>query len=243
MATHQIIDIVAGVLIVLYACYGLYRGFLKSFISFFGTILSILFAVLLCGTTTNFLEKQFSFASALSESIGGALASIFGATMDIPLSSANNGTLPGIALWIVNSLLKIKDSGELPSSTTLNQIISPIFAYYLANVISFIVLFIIFKIIFFLVGDIFDKVIKKVNITNKINKTLGFILGIFNGIIVINLLIIIINVIPLEFAQEISANIHLAPFTNFLNSINIFSLIFNSLNNVGNLIEIIKNLL
>ena len=65
MATHIIIDIVTVALLLIFAIVGTVRGFAKTFISSFGTILSLIFAVLLCSLVATFLEQSFGLFSAI----------------------------------------------------------------------------------------------------------------------------------------------------------------------------------
>ena len=60
-----IVDIVALILFVGFAINGAKKGFIKSLISTFGSIISLFVAILLCSSVANFLENQFGFATQI----------------------------------------------------------------------------------------------------------------------------------------------------------------------------------
>ena len=66
------VDIVALIFVGVFALWGLIRGFTKTFFSAFGTMLSLLFAVLLCSTVANFLQEKFALVTTISESVSVA---------------------------------------------------------------------------------------------------------------------------------------------------------------------------
>ena len=223
-----IIDMVALVLILLFAIVGAKKGFIRSFISFFGTLLSLIFALLLCGVVTSFLEEHFSLVTTISNSINGSISSMFGETiMNTPLSSVSEGGLSGagIAGWIVNIIIKLQGN-NLPADTTIGQILPPTFAYYIVILISIIIMYILFKIIFYIIGRIAKD--KKSPFATKPDRFFGFLLGIFQGVLFVELLVLVINIIPLNFVQDVALGIKDAPFTNFLSSINLLSYIMNA---------------
>jgi uncharacterized membrane protein required for colicin V production len=237
---YTIIDIVVFALIVLITIRGFIRGFIKSFLSTFGTILSLLFAVLLASSTTNFLENNFGLVTAISGGLSDVLTKVFGdSIMNTTLAQATEGALneAGLAGWIVQIILSVQADGSIPTDVTLNQIICPVFGYYVSLAISAIILFILFKIIFFIVGEIVSKN-KKLPLLRGVDKVLGLVFGLFQGVIIIEFILLIMGAIPLAFFQNVIANIDQAPLTNFIHTINLFSIIINkiSLPNVSEFI-------
>ncbi len=238
LSTGAIIDIVALAVIIVFAIIGLIQGFTKTFVSAFGGILALLLAGLLCGSMANFLEDKFSFITSVAGKLGGVMKNVFGEVVDIPVGDSSEAILTkqGVAMWLVKMIFSIKE--EVPPETTVNSIICPIFAYYVVVIISFVALFILFKILFALLSRIVKSlyVFKLVLATDKI---LGLALGLVRGVIIVQILILVVNVIPISFFQNIAANIQYANFTNFINTINIFNVIINSFTS-NNLLDIIK---
>jgi len=134
----------------------------------------------------------------------------------------------GLAGFIIKIVLSLQTNNEIPMDVTLNQVIAPIFGYYICLIIAVILLMIIFKIIFYIVGEIISNS-KSFNLLTGVDKLLGVALGLIQGIINVELIIMIIAVIPLGFCQQLIAEIATAPFTNFINNINLFNLILSSI--------------
>ncbi len=225
LSTGMIIDIVAAALILIITIASIIRGFAKTFISTFGSLLSLLIAVLLASLVTTFLEKQFGMVTAISNGLSGVLTNIFGDIMNTTIGSATEGSLvsAGISGWLIQIIMSVK-GGDVPNDVSLSQVICPVFGYYVSLLISVIILFIIFKIIFFLIGEIIKKC-TTIKIVKWLDKLLGFLLGIIKGIVTVEIIILILQAIPLGFCQSILSELPNAPFTLFINNINLYGII------------------
>ena len=134
-----IVDVVAIAFVALFAIRGISKGFAKLFVSVFGTILSLLFAVLLCTSVANFLQSQFSLVTTVSKSISGILEKVFGGPiMNTTLEQATTEKLAELGLgdWLSSIILSFASDSSIPTDTTLNEIICPTFAYYVVIVIA-----------------------------------------------------------------------------------------------------------
>ena len=235
-----IIDIVVLILILVFAVVGVVQGFTKSFVSTFGGILSLILAGLLCSAMANFLETQFEWVSKLADKLGGMTKSIFGDIVDVQVGETNENLLSeaGIALWLIKIIFSVE--GDLSPTTTINTIICPIFAYYVVAIISFIILYILFRILFVLLSKVIKDLyaFKLIEATDRI---LGLALGIFRGILFAHVALLLINALPIGFFQQLSASLANAPFTNFINNINIFNVIIKGLSE-SNITEIISKI-
>lgn len=237
-----IVDVVVIIALVLSALLGFKRGFVKTFIKIFGTFFALLLSVLLASKVTVSMENKFSLVTKIAGGLEGVLNKIFGEKiMNIKLSVATEEYLAnnGVGNWLINIILQTKASGSVPMDTTLNQIICPSFAYYIALVLVQVLLFIIFKIIFFLIGNLFKNLhsIKLVKMTDGL---LGLALGLLSAFMIIEITIMIIGIIPLGFLKEIHVCATGSGFTGFIHKINIFSLILNSIASLD-VVGVIKN--
>lgn len=225
-----IIDVVALAVLVFFAISGVKHGFVKTFVKVFGTIISLLLAVMLCSKCALFLEGQFGFITLITEKVSGVVTNIFGETVaNTTLNDAVESYLSelGLSGWLIKIIMQTKADGSIPMDTTLNQIISPALSFYIACGISIVLLYIIFKILLFILGDLTEK-FSALNILGATNKILGLALGIIRGIIIIQISIIIINIIPLGFMQRFSIEISNSAVAGFINKINIFDIIVKS---------------
>lgn len=228
-----IADYAALGLIVIFALWGLMRGFTKTFFSVFGTMLGLLFAVLLSASATNFLESKFSLVSNAGEWLEGFLNGIIGEdVMSATLEQATQERLSqaGVAQFLVDIIVSAKNDGSLPMNTTLNQIICPTFGYYLVQIGAVVVLFIIFKLIFFLISEIVKKLYKFKPIA-WIDKLLGLALGVLHGIINIELIIMVISILPIEICQNVYLGIQTSNIAGFIEKINLYGLITSAISN------------
>ena len=235
-----IIDSVALIVILVFAVVGVVQGLTKSFVSSFGGIISIILAGLLCSSMAKFLESQHGLITNFANKLSTVTKGIFGDIVDVQIGEANENLLSeaGIALWLIKFIFSVK--GDLPPTTTINTIICPIFAYYVTAIICLIVLYILFRLFFILLSKVISDlyVFKLVEATDRV---LGLALGIFKGILVVQLVLLLINALPINFFQQISLSLNNAPFANFINNINIFDLIIKLLSK-GNITEIISNI-
>lgn len=230
-----IVDLIAISLIVILTVLGIKNGFVKTFISTFGSLLSFLLSALLCSIMASFLERQHGTATIIAGWLDGFMTEVFGAEiMDTTLEQATQGGLQsgGLAVWIVSLVLSIKGSATIPTDVTLNQIITPALAYYILCAISFIVMFILFSIAFFIIGDL-SKKLHEIKLTAFLDKVLGGVLSFVQSIIIIDVIVIVVNAIPITFVQDIAFEISNSVVTNFLCSVNIVGIIFDLITNNG----------
>ncbi len=237
-----IIDVVGIVFILAFTLYGFIKGFGNMFIKTFGTILSLLFAALLCAPVAELLENLFSLVTTVADKLGGVLTKTFGdAVMNTTLQEAADGKLAelGVSGFLAGIINSIIEGAGLPMDTTLNQIICPTFAYYIVMILSAIVLFIIFKILFKIVGKIIKK-LHAVAVIAVVDKSLGLLLGLITGIVYLELAIIVMGIVPVEAIQNIYASISSTAIVSIIHDIGIFQLIIKAISSV-NVVDFVKD--
>ncbi|MBQ7339389.1 MAG: CvpA family protein [Clostridia bacterium] len=239
-----ITDAVLIVLLLIFVVVGCRKGFVKSFLSTFGSFFSIILAVLLCSTVANFLETKYSLITSISNGVSGVLADIFGADlMDLTLAEASNVSLTetNLSRWLIKIIIDVKGTGNVPADTTISQVISPVFGYYITCILSVIGLYFIFRIIFFIIGEL-TKALHKVKVVGTVDKLLGAVFGLVKGIIIIQILFITIKIIPLSFVQDLVVYIESSSVAKVIESINVSSYILHAMTEV-NLTEIIQKVI
>ena len=239
-----IVDIVALVFLLGFALRGLIVGFAKSFVSLFGTIISLLLAVLLCPSVAKFLESEFSLVTTISGSLGNTLNKIFGETiMNTTLEHATEEALgnAGVGGWLISIVLLFKDDINVPTNITLNELLCPTFSYYIVMLIAILVLFILFKILLFLLGEIVKK-LYAISLVKHIDRTLGLVLGIISGIIYMEFLIMLISIIPIGFVQEVYGYILSSKIASFINNLNLFNSIMSSIS-INDVVSFVKTII
>lgn len=238
-----IVDVVAIVFVAAFMIYGYAKGFVKQFVSAFGTIFSLLFAVLLCTSVANFLQTQFGLVESLAVGLDGVLTNIVGAdVMEITLGEAGREYLAqqGMAAWMIDLVMLFVADGSLPLDTSLRQVIGPTFAYYLLIILSAVGLFIIFKLLFFLLGKIIKK-LHSIRLIAILDNGLGCLLGLFSGIIYLELIIMVISIIPIQAVQDVYMAIQSSIFASFVARINLYNVVLNAISST-NVVGYVKNL-
>ncbi len=228
-----IIDIVALSLIILITVSGAKQGFIKTFLSTFGWIISLLLSVLLCGVVARFVESKFGYITSVSKWLESLTVKFFGnELMNTTLAEASESGMNGnLADWIVKLVLSAKNSSDISDTITINQIVCPTIAYYIVCVISLICLFVLFKIAFYIIADISK--IKQRTVVGKINSALGGLFGIIKAVVILDFIIIIINAVPLSFVQTIATEISNSIITSAFSKLNVITILFNSLMRSG----------
>ena len=239
-----IIDIVALALIVLCTILGFRRGFAKTFVSTFGILLSLIFAILLSGVTAKFLESQFSWTTKISQGLTKSLSSVFGNDlMQTTIEQASSTTLTdaGLSGIIVKMILGIKSGSTISPDVTVGQAISSTFAYYITVLIAILILYILFRIALFLLSEIVFKA-HKFKLIKGVDKTLGALLGVIRGIIIVQIIILIVDLLPFNFFNTISVAISKSAVAGFISRINIFKIIVSAIADTSYIVSLIPGL-
>lgn len=239
-----LMDLIALVVIVAFTLIGLRKGFAKTFVSMFGTVLSLLLSALLCKSGAKFLQSKYGLITTLSDWASGIVTRIFGDNIaNVTLGQASEELLAShnLSQWLIGLILSIKSKGTISNEVTLNQIISPVFGYYTVLAIALIGFYILFRILFFLFGEIVKKAhfIKVVGVTDTV---LGAVLGFLHAVFILQFIIMIIQFIPFAFFQNIALQIDASILLRFISNINVFGLIIRGLANI-NLSEVILSVI
>lgn len=204
-----IIDLVLVGLIVLFAIIGLIKGFFKSLLDFFGTIVSLIISILLArhiAAAINGLGGAgwlFGSGGGVSKGIEGGLVKlsgpIFGTTFSAQADAGElaamlaEGGIPSFLCPILAGVVsKFNFTAE---NLTLAQILAPMITNIILIVIVTIILFIILKIIISLLNRFF-RFLTRNKAVSGLNRLFGFIIGAFKGALVAALLLVVVSFLP-----------------------------------------------
>ena len=196
-------DVILIFVLLFFFLIGAMRGFLRSLLSFFGTLGSLICAWLLAAPFSRLLGNTFGLNAKFSSMFKGFLpkiSSVFskdvsGLSADMVVS---NVKLPG---FIEKVLLKIAPSGLMPEGTTVAELTAPIFGGFLCTVVSFFVLFLLFKIGIFILSHFFKKV-DKIKGVSGINKLLGGLFGLARGLLFSFTVLAVISFLPAKWMKK-----------------------------------------
>ena len=219
------IDIVALAILIIYALYGLIRGFTKTFFSVFGSIIGVALALLITPSVISFLQSKFSVLDGFRKSFYGVSKKMLGSELySTPLALATKESLSGVAGFIANAVLSLKNNSNISANSTIGQALATTFAYYVLLIICGIIVFIILKCIFYLIAEIVKKAYKNKAFAT-FDRSLGLALGFINGIFTLEMLILLVGILPIPFCQQIIININGTTLTKFIQNINLYQLI------------------
>lgn len=192
------IDIVFIVIIVLFALWGLKKGFLASLISLVGIALSVVIAILLAPTFASFIDGIF----------GGGITDMFTGLMDGVVSDFGSYDFPAPAAvpastyidsfnvsGILKSLLSAMLGSEtIPAGANVAEWFSTQLGGLLTTLCSAIVLFILIRIALAMLAKLFDKITENKTV-NGLDRVLGFVFGAFKGLLYVAVAIALINLL------------------------------------------------
>ena len=230
-----IIDAVALVVLIVYIVLGIKHGFVKTFFKSFGTIIGFIVAALLCSTVANFLESQWGLASTIGGWFKGVLTNLFGdglmntSVNDVTADMMQKG---GVSAWLVDTVINIAQKNNIPQDVTLSQVICPVVGFYVSCALAFIIVFILTKIILWLVGELVQK-LHTIKVIGAVDKILGIVFGIIRAVLLLDIIVMIINSLPISFIHTVALAIPQTYLCNFLVSTNVIGLICDLVVNNG----------
>ena len=226
----NIADIVAIAIFALCVIIGVAKGFTKSLLKSAKKIISLILAFVLCGKVAILLDGWFHIIDGVSGPVASLLERLFGVEiMNTPFNEAV--TADNITIVTLVNLIKNALGESTTSAATLQELLCPIFSYYIASIISFILLYIVFRIAFSILTKVLTSVIEKITVLKIIDKVLGLALGLINGFIIISVALLILSLLPFGFMTEVNTAIAESTVISKISEINLFSLILQLINN------------
>ena len=167
------VDIVVIAILAIAGIVGCVKGFLKTLIGFFGTIITLVIAVWLAKYVSVLLENWFGLTTALTNWVMPTVA-----------GECSDGVISGVMLIFAQILMgktsyNINDPETVQSEEFINAFASSI-GNIISTVITVIVLFILIKIALLILNKVFEK-ISKSKVLGDLDKLLGFVLGVVKG--------------------------------------------------------------
>ena len=180
-----IVDIVmlifAAVITISYA----FRGFLKSVIQLFKTLLAFLTAYLLGSHVGKFLCQRF-FGNAVRNFVFERVNGLYAGTVDSLNVDAVAEKLPGFMMTeqVKGELATIEGTGEQLVNSVTDAIATPT-ANVISNIVGYVGVFVVALIILSLVACLLTKLIEKITILKAVNTLLGAVFGILISFLVL----------------------------------------------------------
>ena len=198
LPTGYILDIiiVVGLFLFVFSCAR--RGFINVFFSFVSSVVALIAAISLAGVFASITGGFFGVEASLTESFTNTFTQIKGfdvalggkEELDVLLSTDQ------ISAIIATLVAKKYVGQEIAAGTTLGVLVGSTFAELLTSLISGVALFIVFKILIAILRKFFNKLIEKIGLLSKINRILGMLVGLIEGILTVSLIMSVLALIP-----------------------------------------------
>lgn len=170
------IDIALFVILAIFAIVGFARGFLKSLIALFGTLLTLVVAILLAKPVAGLVDSWFGLSTVFQHMIEGSLHETF------------QGGIPFLLNGIITTLMGADYMAGVTDETIRSMEFASDVALKIGNLITIaicvVALFILIRIVLWLLGKLFDKITQN-HAINGLDRILGVVLGIVKGALVV----------------------------------------------------------
>lgn len=209
-APAVIVDLVAIAVILVMAIISSVKGFMKCLIGFIGTVMSVVLALVFCKAVSSFFQNQFGWLSSLSEFFCERFSTL--SAFNVPIEDATDLTNMNVPAFIVSVIIEAFSSSPIPEGTTAAQLIAPVLAQYLLNIVSFIIIFLLIKLVCFFLNKTLGEVFRTIPIVRSVNGVLGFAVGAIEAILLICTILYVISFIPADGLNEFIASTTIVQF-------------------------------
>lgn len=168
------IDILFIVILVIFALVGLAKGFLKSLVALFSTLITLVLAIWISKPVSGLVDSLFG------------LSTIFGDMLEGGIYNSFQGGIPVAFQGLVNVLMGADYMATNPDTTSIE--FASDFADKLGNIITIaicvVVLYFLIRFILYLLSRLFD-VITQNKAVDGLDRVLGFLLGAVKGAVML----------------------------------------------------------
>ncbi len=202
------LDIVLLVVFAICIIVGIYKGFANYVLSFIGTVVAFILALIFCDDLLKIIEptKLYLDVKLFFEKI-------------FPVD--NNATLESLGL----SDVVVKALQELGADIDLSTAVSTALTNLLLSFTCFLVILVSVKLICFILKKVFN-VLTQLPLIGLVNRILGGAMGFINGILVVSAILFLISIFPVSALDGVRNLIQSSLITKFFYNNNIYAVIF-----------------
>ena len=194
-----LIDVFVLLLLVFFTIVGYYKGFLRTILSLFGTVGSLVVAYLTKNVIANFLNDWFGWGTSIANvvmkqvsTLSQDFISVEGGTNEELVTIINNSKVGLIYKKIFSMIVP----DEILQPTTVAGCVGNVVGNLALVVISFVLVFVLIKLIVFILNKILKKIPRR-SVIGKANQILGSVIGLVNGLIAVVTIFVIVYFICL----------------------------------------------
>ena len=196
--TVYAVDILAVVVLFVFAVAAAKRGFVACFFGLISTLVAILVAFLFMKSLVNWTNGIFGLQTVVENASASGLSKITGFDIDISsqgLETALSGKLPQ---FLINIVVENVGKSEVPAGTTVAMVVGETIGRLAVSLIAWLALFLVVKLLLRLLERVLSSVIEKIPLVGTLNNLLGFAVGALQGLFVVCGVIAILALIPSE---------------------------------------------
>ena len=192
-----ILDLVAVIVLLIFAIRSAKKGFVACVIGLLSTIVAGVLAFLLVNSVLSWTGGIFGLQGKLTSACTGAFGKIAGFNVDIS-SEGLRASLSGknLPAFLVNTIVDGIGNNTVPQGTTVAKLVGGTVGELIAKLIAFLLAFVVLKLVLKIVGNLLSGVISSLPIVGALNGLLGFATGILQGACTICVVLSIISLIP-----------------------------------------------
>lgn len=192
-----ILDVVAVVVLLIFAFRSAKKGFVACVIGLLSMIIAGVLAFLLVDSVLVWTKGIFGLQGKLTTGLINAFGKVAGFNVDISSEGLRASlTAKNLPAVIVNSIVDSVGNKSLPAGTTIAKLVGGTVAEFFVKGIAFFIAFIVLKIVLKLVGNLLSGVINNIPIVGTLNGILGFFVGILYGGFALSIVLTILTLIP-----------------------------------------------
>ena len=194
-------DVLIIAILVIFGLIGLRKGFFKSVLSLFSTLVVIILSIAFAGHLAKLINKIYDFTGLIAGKLCSGIASMgafYSETIPAGVSgkdivnnipSSTNGFLKKLMSYVLEPL----SAGDIEGATVA-EIVSGSFASIIMLIISAIVLFIAIKIVIAIASRLFDNITRN-RVFGATNKLLGLGFGVVKGFLILIIFVIVLTLL------------------------------------------------
>ncbi len=192
-----ILDLVAVIVLLIFAIRSAKKGFVACVIGLLSTIVAGVVAFLLVNSVLTWTGGIFGLQGKLTNGCTNAFAKIAGFNVDISSEGLRASlTAKKLPAFLVNTIVDGIGNNTVPEGTTIAKLVGGTVAELIAKLIAFLLAFAVLKIVLKIVGNLLSGVINSLPIVGALNGLLGFVTGILQGAFTICVVLSIFSLIP-----------------------------------------------
>ncbi len=216
----NVADLIIIAVMLIFAVYGLIRGFLKQIVGFISTIAALVIAYFFCAKLADLIFQNTSLGATLALRIRG----LIGENWDFEASVSELSAFIASQNWPTFLSQAVIKAVEQLGTATVNfaEVASNTIARYILIALSFVALSMVAKLVLFILEKILAFIVNHTPI-KIVDRILGLILGVVKCAILINLVLFFINLFSIEPLKEAKAAIEQSVLANFFLNNNLFA--------------------